>query len=105
MAQIPFEIRDKIKKFAEELQQSDIKIKQLFLFGSYANGTYDKWSDIDLAVISDDFCGTRYIDYDRFVNAIRKVDRAIEPIAFIPENFNEADILANEILRTGIRII
>lgn len=35
--------------------KKEIDIKKVILFGSYIRGEQKKWSDIDLAVISDDF--------------------------------------------------
>ena len=55
MDQIPDEISTIIDLFLEELQKNNINIEQAILFGSYAQGTYTSWSDIDLALVSSDF--------------------------------------------------
>ena len=44
-----------IKYFTERLLESNIDVHKLVLFGSYNNGKPHKDSDIDLAIISDDF--------------------------------------------------
>lgn len=105
MAKISTELKDKINLFVKELEKDNLIISEVFLFGSYAQNKENEWSDIDLAVVSDDFIGNRMIDYDRFVNAILKVDRSIEPIPFRTENFTPDNPFANEILRTGLRIL
>ncbi len=105
MAEISAEIIEKIKHFAKELENEDLNVRQVFLYGSYATNQETAWSDIDLAVVSDDFTGNRMIDYDRFVNAILKVDRCIEPIPYKTEYFTEDNPFVKEILNTGIRII
>ena len=105
MAQISAEIIDKIKSFAKELESDNLNISQIFLYGSYAKNQENAWSDIDLAVVSDDFTGNRMIDYDRFVDAIIKVDRSIEPIPYKTEFFTDDNPFVKEILNTGIRII
>jgi uncharacterized protein len=105
MAEISAEIKDKLLKFALELEKSNITIDKLYLYGSYATGKNHLLSDIDIAVISDNFNGERYIDYDYFIDAILKVDRLIEPIPFRPEDFTEDNPFVKEILEHGIRII
>jgi predicted nucleotidyltransferase len=105
MVEVPNKILDNINKFINELKKSNITIEQAILFGSYAHGTNHEWSDIDLAIISSDFSGYRYIDYDRFINAIRLSDSAIEPIAYRPEDFTSDNLFVKEILEHGIRII
>jgi len=105
MAQISTELKDKISLFVKELEKDNLNISKVFLFGSYAQNKETELSDIDLAVVSDDFVGNRMIDYDRFVKAILMVDRAIEPIPFRTDNFTTDNPFVKEILRTGLRII
>jgi predicted nucleotidyltransferase len=49
--QIPDRVNNIIRQFINELERNDIHITQAALFGSYATGTYDDWSDIDLALV------------------------------------------------------
>ena len=37
-------------------------VKWAILFGSYAQGTFNEWSDIDLAIVSKVFVGDRFED-------------------------------------------
>lgn len=57
------EIRDLdiISQFLKELQKH-IFVGKVILFGSYARKQQDKWSDIDLGVISDDFKDVSYLE-------------------------------------------
>lgn len=104
MDKIEDSIRQKIIAFASELEKT-VKIKELYLFGSYAKGNSDEFSDIDLAVVSDDFTGVRHIDYDKFIDAILKSDKSIEPIAFRSENFTDADFFVKEIRKNSIKFL
>lgn len=104
IANIPDVIIEKIKLFTKELENSNLKIEQVLLFGSYASGKNDKWSDIDLAIISDDFTGIKHLDYSRFIDAILKVDKAIEPIPFRTIDFTDDDPLVSEIKQNCIAI-
>ena len=105
MAKIPNSLIKKIKLFVEELEKEKLQVKQVYLFGSYARNQAHEWSDIDLAVVSDDFTGSRLIDYDRFAKAILAVDRSIEPIPYKSVDFTRDNPFVGEILNTGIRII
>ena len=62
MAQIPDHVKHTIERYLRALEQHHIPAQHMFLFGSYAKGTYDEWSDIDLALISDIFEGSRIRD-------------------------------------------
>lgn len=105
MAQIPVEIINSIKDFIAEAEKNNIHIQQAILYGSYAKGTNHKWSDIDLAVVSDDFIGNLFYDYDLFLDAIVKVNNKIEPYPYRPEDFTSENPFVKEILKEGIRII
>jgi uncharacterized protein len=75
MAQIPDKISFIIELFLEELEKNNISIEQAVLFGSYAQGTYTSWSDIDLALVSSDFEGDRFKDRDNFHHKSARIHR------------------------------
>ncbi len=50
------ELNVAVRDFIAHLERG-IRVDAAILFGSYVNGHPDKWSDIDLAVISHDFEG------------------------------------------------
>jgi len=56
MAKKATEVRRIIQRYVGGLQQH-IRVDKVILFGSYANGRPNEWSDIDLAIISPDFDG------------------------------------------------
>lgn len=105
MSEIDSKIIEKIKNFAVELEKENIRVQQLYLFGSFAKSENGQFSDIDLAVVSDDFSGIRFNDYDKFISSILKIDRSIEPIAFRMQDTYEDLFFINEIQKKGIRII
>lgn len=59
------EILDIIKKFIFALESNNIKINRAILFGSFAKGNSNEWSDIDVALVSDAFIGKRFIDREK----------------------------------------
>ena len=105
MAQISSEIKGIIKRYIEELEKNNIHIQQAVLFGSYARGTYQKWSDIDLALISDAFEGSRIPDRGKIRHITLSVSSSLEPIPFRPEDFTPNDPFVREILEQGIEML
>ena len=59
MDKIPVKIARLLKKYIEKLEENRIPIRQAVLFGSYAAGGSNEWSDIDIALVSDVFEGIR----------------------------------------------
>jgi len=104
MAKIPDEIKEIIQKFIDEASKNNIHISKAILFGSYANGTQNEWSDIDFAVVSDDFTGTRFYDWDLLKKAKFAVSYDLSPIPYKTEDFTPDNLFVKEILKTGIRI-
>ncbi|MBM2815480.1 MAG: nucleotidyltransferase [Ignavibacteria bacterium] len=105
MAQIPNEIIQIIKKFVFEAKADNITIEKAVLFGSYAKGTNHEFSDIDLAVVSNDFEGIRFYDNRKLSHSklIASIDLETHP--YRPEDFTEDNPFVKEILEHGIRII
>lgn len=79
-------------------------IERAYIFGSYANGTASKDSDIDIALISSSFSGNRFIDNVHAGELTWGIDTRIEPVTFRPEDFTSQNMLASEILRSGIEL-
>ncbi|MBN1615069.1 MAG: nucleotidyltransferase domain-containing protein [Deltaproteobacteria bacterium] len=98
-------IEQTVKSYIEQLETIGIHVQQAILFGSYANGTHDEWSDIDLAIVSEDFEGNRFEDRNKIRKITLRVNSDISPMPFRPEDFNDSDYFVKEILETGIRII
>ncbi len=94
-----------IQRYYNIVSRQNINIEKLYLFGSYAKGTADEDSDIDIAVISENFKGDRFLDRRLLVPLRRGIDRRIEPVPFRPEDFKDYDPLVNEIIKNGMRII
>lgn len=105
MSQIPNHIIELINIFIEKLEKSNIHIEEAILYGSYAKGNYDEWSDIDLALVSDNFSGIRFNDWDLLRDAKLSTSFDLSPLPFRPEDFTSDDLFVKEIKKTGIRII
>jgi len=70
-----------VKKYLDSLPAVGIHARRAVLFGSFARGNADEWSDIDLIVIAPEFegiCERSLVEQLWIVRA--KVDDRIEPI-------------------------
>lgn len=105
MVEIPDLVNIKIKNFIDLLENNDIKIQRAYLFGSYANGKADQWSDIDLALISDKFLGNRYLDLQLLTDYILEAGQDISPLPFSSEDFDNSMFARDEIIKKGICIL
>ncbi len=105
MVFIPIRVKEIIDCYIIALNKANFQIKSVFLFGSYAKGTNDKWSDIDLAIISNVFEGIRMKDRDKIRKITLNVSSDIEVLPFNPEDFTKDNPLAKEILETGIKVL
>jgi uncharacterized protein len=105
MAQVPDKIIEIIKNFIKIANEDTINISEAILFGSYAKGTYNEWSDIDLAVVSSDFDGISFYDNKKIRNAKLKSSIDLETHPYRPEDFTIENPFVQEILNYGIRII
>lgn len=93
------------KRYIRELEKNNIRITEAIIFGSYAKGTAKAESDIDIALVSESFSGNRFDDRRRIVPLRRKIDTRIEPLPFRPEDFYNGGMMAEEIKRTGKKIL
>lgn len=85
------EIAEKINKFVKSivLEYNPVKI---VLFGSYAKGTNNENSDIDIAVVVDEVDGSFIEKEARLYKIRRSIDANIEPI-LIQQDKDESGFL------------
>ncbi len=94
-----------VKKYAKKLEEENYPFSAIYLFGSYAKGKSHKWSDIDVAVISEKLKRNRDKNENLLWHIRREVDSMIEPHGFTVKDFqNECDPMVSEIKKTGIRV-
>ena len=105
MAQVPDEIMIILRKYIDELERNNIHLAAAILFGSYAKGNYEEFSDIDIALVSDDFGGVRFFDRAKLGKPTLAVDYRIDPLPYRTEDFTEDNLFVKEILKTGVRIM
>lgn len=104
MVKVPDNIINIIKLFVEEAKNDDVNISQAILFGSYAKGTYNELSDIDVAIVSSDFDGNRFYDNRKIRKSKLKICMDLEPHTYRPEEFTMDNPFVREILKYGVNI-
>ena len=74
-------IMSAIRRYVLALSTFGIHTNRLVLFGSFARGDADEWSDIDLVVIAPEFDGPRELTLvEKLWLATASADNRIEPI-------------------------
>ncbi len=102
MAKVNASIIDIVQKFLKKLSDNGIHINSAFIFGSYAKGTENRWSDIDVAIISPDISDDRLEERIRLMKMSSDIDSRIEPVPFRPDTFVDEDPLVWEIKKEGL---
>lgn len=90
MAGTEAELRESIKKTAIYLGKY-FSIKEMILFGSCLSGKAQEWSDIDLAVISEDFKGKSFEEIvQTFAKLAVECTYKVEIHPFTPDDLKSA---------------
>ena len=98
------ELEKIIRIFLDEIQKT-YRLDSAYLFGSYAKGTSNQWSDIDLAVVSPDFSEDIHEELLVLMRLAAEIDDRIEPKPFRPDMFTSNEPLVNEIQKHGLKLI
>jgi predicted nucleotidyltransferase len=95
-----------LKDLLFELKKDKIiEIKSAYLFGSVVKGKNTTHSDIDLAIVSDSFTGSRYDDRVKLNPYILKINTNVEVHPFTTREFKVDNPFAKEIMENGKRIL
>jgi uncharacterized protein len=92
-----------VKNFAIDLNKSGLNLKKIFLFGSYARNEQKEYSDIDVALVSDNLIGVGFVDIKKILPVLRNYI-IIQPKTYSTQNFIESDPFLDEIKKDGIEI-
>jgi len=101
------DVREKVEQIARryiDLLNKEMNISAAYIYGSYIKGNFDEDSDIDIAVVSEDFTGDIVEDTFKLMKFRRKIDNRIEPHPFCLSDFNNKNPFIKEILQTGVKI-
>jgi uncharacterized protein len=87
-----------VKQFVKELQNKGLHLQKVYLFGSYSRNEQRSYSDIDVAVVADEFEGIRILDLRLYIDIILS-NTDYTPLDLHTYNtayFQEGDAFINE---------
>ncbi|OGQ51702.1 MAG: hypothetical protein A3J24_11025 [Deltaproteobacteria bacterium RIFCSPLOWO2_02_FULL_53_8] len=96
-----------ISFFGNDLKERGVKISKIILFGSYSTGKASEGSDIDVAVISEDFVGKDIFARvkmikDAEVATIRKFMVPLDVVAMTPDEYENGASLVAAYAKRGV---
>lgn len=100
---------DKIIKIARSyrdlLENDNLKIDSMIVFGSQSKDKAREDSDIDLCVVSDSFGKNNLLEMQMLFRKARLVDSRIEPYPMNPKDLESTyNPIVSEILKWGIAV-
>jgi predicted nucleotidyltransferase len=90
------------QRFADVVK-SKFNYTQIILFGSYAKGNFNEDSDIDIAIVFEDYSSLMDMQLE-LMRLRRKIDSRIEPHPFRESEFELSNPIVYEILKYGQEI-
>ncbi len=94
---------EEVKDLVKGIKGLGIHLRKAILFGSYARNEQRNWSDIDVALVADEFSGIGFDDIGLFGKAlVHHIE--IQPRTYPTDYFEQGDPFIEEIIRTGIEI-
>lgn len=100
------QIKKIVKKYANKLKKEKFPFSAIYLYGSFAKEKAHKWSDIDIAVISDELEKKADNNELKLWEFREEIDSRIEPIGFTKDDFKDINNpIVWEIRNTGIKVV
>ena len=91
-----------VNRFHQGIEKRGVKPLKVILYGSYADDSNRKGSDIDIVVISEGFTGMSYWErIDIMADVIYDIFAPIEAVAFTPIEWEQGDSLVTDFARNG----
>ena len=104
MAEIDALVMKNVQLFLDKLRRSGISISKAYIFGSYAKGQADRWSNIDIAIVSPQISEDRFEERVKLTKLAISVDNRLEPLPFTPDTFSDEDPFVRKIKSEGLPI-
>ena len=92
--------------YVDQVKKDGIPVTKAYLFGSYAKGTANKFSDIDICIVSPKFGDDYFSNSLELKKVANKVDLRIEPVPFGLDDMNDKySTLATEVSKFGVNLL
>ncbi|MCK9224002.1 MAG: nucleotidyltransferase domain-containing protein [Candidatus Muirbacterium halophilum] len=96
-------IIEKVNILKKRLIEAGFEITDIYLFGSYYNNSNNEYSDIDIAIIAENFTGIRFYDIEKIAEyKLDLVDFEIHP--FKKSDFEEGNPFIQHIKENSKKI-
>lgn len=96
------DVLELLRKFRRVLEENKVHVDQLILFGSWAKGTQQEGSDIDVVVVSRDFEGKDQWNRIKMIGgAVYKVFAPIQVAGVTPEEWDSRATTICELAKNG----
>ena len=97
-------ITEEAKRYANEVR-GYLPVDKVFLFGSYAKGTADELSDVDVCFFLRDYGGKERVDVGIILLKMAgNYNAYFEPLVFETSEIELNNPFVNEILHTGLEL-
>ena len=98
-------VSDIVENYVRDVKQY-ISVDKVVLYGSYAKGNYNEYSDLDVAIFSESFKDKKFVEITSFLFSLARKykDICIEPVGFNTDDLNVDNPFIKEILSTGKEI-
>ena len=97
-------VKNEVKQYADDVR-CVFPVDRVFIFGSYAKGTADRLSDVDVCFFINNFNGKTRTDISlELFKLCEKYKAYIEPRVFESSEIDRDNPFVNQILKTGYEI-
>ena len=93
---------ENVRKYLDFLKENNYIVKKAYIFGSYAKGSFNDDSDIDVAVILNDVKNSFLLQIE-LMKLSSRIDSRIEPHPFDILDFKKSNPFVSEIISNGIQ--
>jgi len=102
-------VLETVNYFGAQLRNSGVRITTIILFGSSGTGTAGPGSDIDIAVISEDFANRDIFDRvlltrDAEMHTVKKFRVPLDVVTLTPQEYEDQKSLIAVTIRKGIAL-
>ncbi len=99
-------VTEAVRFFEKCLKEKGLKVSKIILFGSQVKGTTTEESDVDILIISEDFCGKDIFERARLtkyaeIMTLKKFMMPLDIVTLTSEEFERGTSLVVEYAKRG----